>query len=581
MNKIKFRKNKGISLIDVLVGTSLLVVVFLGIFGSYELLLKTLNQNQIRIVATAVASQQIEMIKNLSYESVGIRGGFPEGDLEASTTTVRNNINFTIERRVDYVVDPADGISSPDDSCPNDYKKAEIKVSWKGTLGGQIKFFTDIAPKNIAQECANSGGILSVSVFDAFGVMVPFPLIEVKDPTTGQTLKTFTPASGQQYISLATSTYKIVVSKDGYSADRTYGIDEIATPQKPHSMILEGQLTEISFSIDKLSSFAIDTFSLWGSDNFFDSFLNENKISEKSDLFIDRGEIVLASSSDGYLSSGYLISSIISPINLVSWENFSFSDSEPTDTDLKYQFYYASGTGWYLIPNSDLSGNSVGFDVSPVSLSGLSTTTHSQLEIKGNFSSGATSSTSALYDWQVSWITEEASPIPNANFNLRGEKFIGKNAQENKVYKYSISTTTNSSGHKEISGLEWDSYSFSINPASGLDLVEINPSSQPIGLPPDTTSSVRLYLDSQNSLLLILKDADTLEPLFAAKVRAYNIGLGYDNVQYTNEKGQTYFIPLENASYKLDIEIPSYQAISATTFVSGDVIKTIKLVPED
>jgi hypothetical protein len=72
-----------------------------------------------------------------------------------------------------------------------------------------------------------------------------------------------------------------------------------------------------------------------------------------------------------------------------------------------------------------------------------------------------------------------------------------------------------------------------------------------------------------------------LEPLFAAKVRAYNTGLGYDNVQYTNEKGQTYFIPLENATYKLDIEIPSYQTTTETAFVSGDVIKIIKLVPED
>jgi hypothetical protein len=129
MNKLKFLKNKGISFIDVIVGTSLMIIVFLGIFGSYQLLLKTINQNQIKVIATAVANQQIEMIKNLSYESVGLKGGFPDGTLEASTTTVRNSIKFTIERRVDYVVDPADGISSPDDSCPNDYKKVEIKVS--------------------------------------------------------------------------------------------------------------------------------------------------------------------------------------------------------------------------------------------------------------------------------------------------------------------------------------------------------------------------------------------------------------------------------------------------------------------
>lgn len=581
MNKIKFRKNKGISFIDVLVGTSLLTIVFLGIFGSYQLLLKIVNQNQIKIIATAVATQQIEIIKNLPYESVGLKGGFPEGDLEISTTTVRNSINFTIERRVDYVVDQADGINSPDDSCPNDYKKVEIRVSWSGRFGGQIELFTDVAPKNIAQECADSGGILSVSVFDAFGIMVPLPLIEVKDPVTKQILKTFTPDSGQQYISLTTSTYEIVISKDGYSSEKTYGIDEIATPQKPNPRILEGQLTEISFSIDRLSSFAIDTFSLWGSDNFFDSFLNENKISEKSDLLLSGGEIVLASSSDGYVASGYLVSSIIAPANITSWDKLSFSDFEPASTDLKYHFYYASGTDWYLIPDSDLSGNSVGFDASPIDLSDLSITTYSQLKIKGNFSSSDASSTPVLYDWQLSWITNESLPIPNASFNLRGEKFIGKNAQENKVYKYSTTTTTNSSGHKDISGLEWDLYSFSISPSTGLDLVEISPSPQPVSLPPNTNVSVRLYLDSQNSLLLTISDINTLEPIFSAKVRAYNVGLGYDNTQYTNEKGQTYFIPLANATYNLEIETPSYHATSVTSLVSGDVLKTIKLFPEE
>lgn len=581
MNKFKFRKNKGISFIDVIVGTSLMVIVFLGIFGSFQLLLKTLNQNQVKVIATAIANQQIEIIKNLSYESVGIKGGFPNGVLDYSTTTVRNNIKFTIERRVDYVVDPADGISSPEDSCPNDYKKAEIKISWPGVAGSQINLFTDIAPKNIAQECANSGGILSVSVFDAFGIMVPFPLIEVKDPVTGQTLKTFTPAAGQQYISLATSTYRIVASKDGYSTERTYGINEIATPEKPNPMILEGQLTGISFSIDRLSSFSIDTFSPWGSDNFFDSFLNENKISEKSNLFINNGEVVLASSSSGYSSSGYLISSAVFPANLTSWEKLSFTGLVPAGTDLKFQFYYASGTDLYLIPNSDLSGNSVGFNSSPVSLSVLSASTYPQIKIKGIFSSNATSSTSVLYDWQVSWITNEPLPILNANLSLQGEKFIGKNAQEDKVYKYSTTTITNSSGHKVISGLEWDSYTFSINPSSGLDLVEISPSPQPVSLPPDATTSVRLYLDSQNSMLLTLEDIDTLEPLFAAKVRTHNVGLGYDVTQYTNEKGQTYFIPLNNATYKLDIEAPGHQTTTATVSVLGDTNKVIKLIPED
>lgn len=750
MKKLTLKKNEGISLIDVLIGISLMLIVFLGIFGAYQLELKVIGQSERKSIATAIANQQIEIIKNLPYESVGAREGFPEGVLETTTSTVQNGIEFRIERRVDYAVDSADGIALPNDECPNDYKRVKVKVSWSGKFEGEINFYTDIAPKDLAQECATGGGILSAWVFDAFGTMVSSPLIEVKDPLTNQTLTSATPFEGQHYFSLATSTYKIVISKDGYSIDRTYGTEEVATPEKPHYLILEGQLTETSFSIDKLSSFAVDTFSPWGADNFSDSFLNESKISEKSGVTVADGEVnliktpgvyfsggttdenlcsfpgidgdcgqsftmgsetkeisqvqlyirktvadvsdiyleirevspvgqVLAQSlsvtaadipgtlswvpftlessvsldantqyflrlrsvpdstdpssgakgsvywgyvnsgtsppnyalgdawryigknndpadpgeqlnqydfsfkiyDDEYLPSGYLVSIPVSPINLMGWDNFSFSDSEPVNTDLKYQFYYFSGTDWLLIPNTELLGNSSGFDSSPVDLSGLDISTFSELKIKANFSTSDLILSPVLYDWQVSWITDEAVPIPNATFKLQGEKIIGTDSGENEVYKYSSTKTTDSNGHKDIPGLEWDSYTFSVSPTTGLDLIEIEPAPQPIGLLPDTASLVRLYLDAQNSLLLTLEDTDTLEPIFASTVRLYNNGLGYDITQYTNEKGQTYFIPLDIANYNLDIEAPGYLPKSSSAFVSGDVTKIIKLDKEE
>jgi hypothetical protein len=83
-------------------------------------------------------------------------------------------------------------------------------------------------------------------------------LIEIKNPATNETLKTATPLEGRHYFSLATSTYKVVVSKSGYSQERTYGTDEVTTPINPHPIVLEGELTEISFSIDKVSSLTVE-----------------------------------------------------------------------------------------------------------------------------------------------------------------------------------------------------------------------------------------------------------------------------------------------------------------------------------
>jgi len=437
---------KSFTLIDVLVGTFLVLIVFLGIFGAYQLGLKVVGLSKNKITAVAIANKKIEQIRNLPYESIGVQGEFPDGDLEKVSTAVFNNIEYKIETRVDFVVDSADGISSPDDDCPNDYKKAQVKISWPGRFSGEVILTTDIIPKNLAQECAEAGGILSVSVFDAYGVMVSSPLIEIKDSETGQTLKTATPVEGKHYFSLSPATYKVVVSKANYSSEQTYGSGEsyggkiIVTPENPHPIVLEGQLTEISFSIDKVSSMTVET----------------------------RG---------------------------------------------------AKGAGYPVIHNVTLT--------------------------------------------------------------LRGAKKIGLDVNEDPIYKYFQNQITDGPGQVKISNLEWDSYSFSVI-SPDLDLVEIESppgaeTIQPVGLVPDTSLNVRLVLEAENSLLVTVQDIVSGEPVFSAQVRLYNTDLGYDNTQYTDEKGQTYFIPLEIADYDLQAQAQGYSSLLTQVSVSGDTTKLVKL----
>ncbi|MCD6178044.1 carboxypeptidase regulatory-like domain-containing protein [bacterium] len=572
------KSSKALTLIDVLIGIALTLVIFLGIFGLFQLTLKVIGQSQARITATAIANQEIEKIRNLPYEDIGVQGGFPDGVLPSVTTTISGGREYTIETRVDFVVDPDDGVASPEDECPNDYKRVKVKVSWQGKFGGEVEISTDISPPSLAQECGTSGGILSVSVFDAYGMMVPFPSIEVRDPSTDALIKTAVPAEGHHYFSLPTSTYKVVVTKNGFSTERTYGTDEIATPQKPHPIVLDKQTTEISFSIDELSSFSVDTVCGWGVDRFSDSFDNEAKISESSNVLVEQGKATLATTTGGYFSSGYLISTSSSPTDILSWDEFSWTDSEPQNSDLKYQIYYASGSNWYLIPDSDLPGNSTGFDTSPVDLSGLSTTTYSELKLKANFSTSDPSTTSELYDWQLSWISSQTTSIGNVQFLLQGAKIIGTDADENPVYKYSQTHVSDNNGHVDIPDLEWDSYTFSVSPSEGLDLVNTDPSPQPISLPPDNAlKHVTLYLEAENSLLVTVENSDTLEPIFSATVRLFNTGLGYDVSQYTDQKGETFFIPLQSAVYNLEVQAPGYSSTSLTVGVTGDTTKTILL----
>jgi len=582
---------KGFTFIDVLVGTALILIVFGGIFGAYRLGLEVVGLKQRKITATAIATGLIEKSRNLPYQSVGTKGAelpYVQGVLDPATSTVLNNIEYQIENKVKFIVDETDGTGA-EDSCNWDYKRVEVKVSWLDKFAGEVKLITDIAPKDKIEEiqtCQDQpGGILSVLVFDAYGQPVSFPLIEVFNSATGQIVDSSTPASGKNDFPLATSTYKVVISKDGYSSEQTFTSGDvyqekiIITPvqEKSHPTILESQLTEISFSIDRVSSFFVDTFSPLGSDNFFDSFLTENKISEKLNLVVAGGEIDLATTTEGYYSSGFLTSVGVLPIDIINWDNFLFTNTEPAGTELKFQIYYASGTDWYLIPDADLPDNSTGFDVSPADLSNLNVGTYSQLKLKANFSTTDSLISPTLDDWQVSWITSEPTPVPNAAFALRGEKIVGKDAGENPIYKYSQNLTTDQNGEKEIPNLEWDNYTFSVNLTTGLDLVSTDPPLQPISLIPDNNLIVKLYLDAQNSLLVTIQNIETLEPIFSAIVRLYNTGLGYDKIQYTNEKGQTYFIPLETATYNLEISAQGYSATSTSVFISGDITKTAKL----
>jgi len=574
---------KAFTLVEVLIGIVLIVIIFLGIFGAFYSTFKILGLQQRKTTALEIAQGEIEKIKNMKYSDVGTIGAqapYASGTLEASTSTILNGVVYNIERKVMYVFDPSDG----EENCPVDYKKVEIKVSFSGFLKGEVFLTTEVTPRDKVEEAAECTkqpvGVLSVKVFNAKGEFVQNPKIEIYNPTTSDLIVSVTPTSGKYDFILSPGSYKVVVSKEGYSTERTSSIEEIAIPAKPNPIVLKGQITEISFLIDRLSSMLVKTLSIWKEEFFSDTFDDESKISQKENVILTQGQATLATTTGGYYLSGYLFSVEIFPQNLLKWENFSFSDSKPEGTNLKYQIYYASGTNWILIPDSDLAGNSTGFDSSPVNLENLSTTTYSKLKLKANFSTNSTSSTPSLDSWQVSFKTSNPTPIPNVTFDLRGDKIIGEDLNENPVYKFSTTTQTNAQGETLLSNLEWDVYYFS-NFKKGslsLDLVTSTPP-HPVSLDPGTNLELSLYLDSQNSLLVTVKDSETLKPIFSATTTL--TAPDFSQTQYTDINGQTIFIPLNKESYNLSVKAVGYSSSSSSVFVSGKSTITILLSPTD
>jgi len=267
---------RSFTLIEVLVGIALMLIVFVGTFGAYQLALRVVGYSKARVIATAIANEQLEKIRNLSYLDVGTNepGCDPCGEVEKSFSTTSNNILFNVTTTIICFDDPKDGIGDSDSTytsegnkvCNCDYRKIEVKVGWSGLFGGEVSQNGIVAPRSGDEECEYTGGVLKVTVFNAKGEKVSSPLIRVTNINTGA-IREATPDDGTYYFVVATGTaaYAVTTTKESFGTEQTYGIGDvydgqtIANPEVPHATVLEGQLTEYSFCIDKLSKFSIHT----------------------------------------------------------------------------------------------------------------------------------------------------------------------------------------------------------------------------------------------------------------------------------------------------------------------------------
>lgn len=106
------------------------------------------------------------------------------------------------------------------------------------------------------------------------------------------------------------------------------------------------------------------------------------------------------------------------------------------------------------------------------------------------------------------------APVASVPFSVNGTKLIGTSPD---VYKWIGDFTTDLSGIKEISGVEWDTYSFQTS--GGFYLAGTNPIT-PLTLLPDSNQNLDLVIESGNPniLLVRVKDGVTGLPISGASV---------------------------------------------------------------
>lgn len=254
-------------MIELMVAVAIMMVIAISFFGLSGRMLTAIQFKRISTQAAYLATEQMELARNLSYEDIGTVGGIPAGVLSPLKAATRAGLLYTIDTDVVYVDDPFDGLAGgiPDDTLNVDYKQVKIKILWDNIWGrGSLYFTSYFAPKGV--ESAAGGGTLKLEVFDANGLPVPQAVVDIINPAASVAIyDRLTNDNGLIILPGAPagiSSYQIIVDKEGYSSARTYGVNDPAgniMPQPQHLPVTLGNTREASFAIDYLSQLIVQT----------------------------------------------------------------------------------------------------------------------------------------------------------------------------------------------------------------------------------------------------------------------------------------------------------------------------------
>lgn len=552
---------RGLSLVDAVVGSALVLLIFMGLVGVLRSSLLLASLGKAKAGATAVADNQMEYVRSIPYDTVGTVGGIPAGEIPQNATTTLNNIAYSVRTFIEYVDDPADGTGGADtNSITTDYKRIKVAVTYtvRGTVR-EVDMVTNYAPPSI--ETSTNGGTLKIVVVNAIGSPVPGATVHVVNASSSPAvdLTTFTDATGIVLLGgAATSTeYQVYVSKTGYSAAQTYARD--TTNQNPtpgYLTVVKNQTTTSTFAIDILSSLTLKTYYKTTATSTTDSFNDSSKIVSQSGTQLSAGSLILGDDGlGGYVSSGSVRSITVTPSLLSAWTTASTSLVIPSGTSVRVQVIDSSGS---TIPDSQLPGNSAGFSSSSIDLSGISTTTYPTLALRADISTNDSSQTPSINLWSINALTGP-TPVPNVSLTLSGTKTVGSTGAGAPILKNVLTTTSGVTGQTTLS-MEWDAYALSL---TGYDVIDAcyAPS---FSLSPSLTYENSLYLSPSTTNMVLVTVRDST----GAYVSGATVTLsrtGFSQSVTTSECGTAYFGSLTSSSaYTVQISKTGYTTTSNT-----------------
>lgn len=241
----RLRGEKGFSLIEVLIGGVVLAVGLVMITQFFASAASRVLVSDVRSVMSQVANQQLEAIRSMDYEDVGVAGGWPAGTLVPDETITVSNVDLEITRQVTTWTD-----SSYSGPQLFNYRRVTITV----TAVDHPELSPVVLTTNVAG--GQDGGTLDITVTDVAGNPVEDAQLTITNthliPNINiSSLDTRTDANGRLVLPGlppdATAAYVVTATKSGYS-----------TASSSPSVLVSGTpYTVIHLTIDQLSNLTV------------------------------------------------------------------------------------------------------------------------------------------------------------------------------------------------------------------------------------------------------------------------------------------------------------------------------------
>ena len=203
MKSRSYRTQQGFTVVEMLVASAVLAIMSIGLVTLYGSLVTSTNFTKRKAVAITIATNQMEYLKSLPFDSLAISGGaiYSANPLPSTTIKTINGVAYTVVSSINYVDDSFDGCASyatlalkqaycrnyppptgapTTDSNPQDYKIIHISVT---TAKNSKLAEVDSQVSARVAETASSTGALYVTVIDATGNPITGATVNVVNAT--------------------------------------------------------------------------------------------------------------------------------------------------------------------------------------------------------------------------------------------------------------------------------------------------------------------------------------------------------------------------------------------------------------